>query len=129
MAFTKGDYLRNDCSLIPQTDYMQGEGACTKLLDFSNLERDFNELMSSHGYNLTLAKKDKTLKGCQASITTKDLTAASRHLIQKVYEQDFSELGPQFGWSEVSPVDKVKKFLMAPFNALTSTYAQMEDVS
>jgi hypothetical protein len=129
-AFTKGDYLRDDCNLIPQTDYMTGEGACTKLLDYSHLERDFNDLMSSHGYNLSLPmKKEKTLSTCQQSITSANLTATSRKLIQKVYKSDFSELGAQFGWVEENTVDKVKKFLMAPFNALTSTYAQMEDAS
>lgn len=130
-AFTKGDYLRNECQYIPQTDFLQGEGGCSKLLDFDHLERDFNELMHAHGYNLTLPekKKEKVLTPCQRSVSTANLTATSRKLIEKVYAQDFKELGPQFGWTEEGLVEKAQKFLMAPFNALTSTYAQIGDAS
>jgi len=129
-AFTKGDYLRDECNLIPQTDYMAGEGGCTKLLDFDHLERDFNELMHSHGYNLTLPeKKEKVPTACQKSISAANLTDTSRKFIEKVYEQDFKQLGPQFGWSEEGMMEKTKKFFMAPFHALTSTYAQVEDAS
>jgi hypothetical protein len=131
-AFQKGDYLRGECQLIPQTDYTQGEGGCTKLLDFEHLERDFNELMHSHGYNLTLPEKQqksKDMSKCSSQITTANLTVSSRKFIEKVYKQDFAELGPQFGWVEETPVEKVKKFLMAPFNALTSTYAQVGETT
>merc|ERR1719453_320550 len=88
--------------------------------------------MDAHGYNLTLPAKSagaSQLTGCQASITAANLTASSRKYIEKVYEKDFQELGPQFGWVEENPVEKVKKFLMAPFNALTSTYAQVGETT
>jgi len=127
-AFQKGDYLRDECQLIPQTDYMSGEGGCSKILNYDHIERDFNELMESHGYNLTLAHKEsKSILGtsCDQQVTKANLTATSRKLIEKVYEKDFSTLGAEFGWIEESPMDKVSKFLMGPIRALTSTYAQI----
>jgi len=118
-AFQKGDYLRNQCSHIPQVDYMEGPGACTHPIDYSKLEKDFDALMQENGYNLKLHNEEET-DACQGTLTAANLTDHTQRLVQVVYERDFEELGPKYGWSEESLGNQIKNFILAPINALTS---------
>mmetsp|Transcript_1068 Transcript_1068/g.2567 ORF Transcript_1068/g.2567 Transcript_1068/m.2567 type:complete len:316 (+) Transcript_1068:135-1082(+) len=95
--FHLGDYFRISCFFIPQSDFLRGPGGCTHLLDFDHLERDFGRLMSTQGYNLTLRPRRREGRPCR--LTLGDLRPRALRLIAAVYDQDFRELGPRFGWA------------------------------
>lgn len=104
-AFQEGDYFRNACFLIPQTDYMEGDGGCQKVLDFGNLRTDFHDFMQEKGYNISLPQKQEThrqFKNRCSHITAANLSVSSLKLIEEVYSRDFEEFGARFNWTKLS---------------------------
>lgn len=123
-AFKEGDYYRHSCFYVPQTEYLEGPGACTEVLDFNHLEDEFKSLMEKHGYNLTLPAVSDTHRTynrkCQGKITSKHLTDETRQLIEEVYAKDFEKLGVKFGWVEETLGQKLKRYIATPINTLVS---------
>merc|ERR1719316_256686 len=111
---------------------MEGPGGCSHVLDFNHLERDFNSLMQEFGYNLKLPTSEEThrtySKKCAGKVTSADLDAQSKALLDKVYARDFAELGPKYGWVEQSIGDKIKNWFMGPIKALTSMALNEVDI-
>jgi len=97
--FRFGNYRLGTCFWIPQVDFMEGPYGCKHVLDFRNLERDFNDFVRTHGYNITLPPQDATHKCApKCPFTKDDLDPDVLWLIKDTYREDFERLGPKFGF-------------------------------
>lgn len=86
------------CHLIPQYEYIyddNGERTCDTILNFDNLNEDFNNLMKAKNIDLQLDDKTKENKS-HFNLTVDDIDEENMKKIFKYYKKDFDiikELG------------------------------------
>lgn len=83
-----------NCHFIPQYEFVYddyGDKTCDHVLNFNNLQKEFNDLMSQNNYDLRL-NKEKHNSTDSFNLTSNDLTLANKLKIFSIYKKDFELL-------------------------------------
>lgn len=81
----------NNCHFLPQYEYIyddNGQRTCNTVLDFNNLNQDFNELMQTNNIDLRLEDGVKHNKS-NFNLTVDDIDDENMKKIFKYYKKDF----------------------------------------
>jgi hypothetical protein len=84
--------FQHDCHFIPQYEYLfreDGTPTCDYILNFDNLNNDFNALMREFNINLDITTIEPINKTVAKSLNRNHLNLKSREIILSVYTKDF----------------------------------------
>ena len=82
----------HDCHFLPQHEFMfrnDGSPTCEHILDFHNLDSEFNALMKKYDLDVDITTIPKANTAVAKSLTSKDLDDQSKSLIRSIYAKDF----------------------------------------
>lgn len=90
--------FRDNCHLLPQSEYLQQPYGATVFMDVRKIPDSFNDLMEAHGYPYQMTGEIHNTM-CN-NLSAWSLTEETKALIREVYADDFNLLCEQFGYCD-----------------------------
>jgi len=102
-----GEKYENNCALIPQSEYFEGQYGAKLAIDTRNMTGSLDAIMKQHGYDFNKDRFEALLEGNRRTaggschhLWAGSLSNYSKKLVKYVYENDFKLLCAQFDYCD-----------------------------
>lgn len=88
--YLAGDRKVGTCFWAPQVDFLKGPFGCKHILDFDDLENEYNRIVKQFGFDDLKLPPPSATHSCSTHCGEPDISAETLELLEQVYAEDIA---------------------------------------